>query len=129
MHTFPPIEAVDWVEDRVQSGDFISVERYTQSSGSAKRTRQNDAIEVIGMIRRVAHHHRAVFMLNGVSDALKIAPSEVLRALGWWRREAPVTSDVPPRRPRTPTRRRHPVRSRGRPELVLVSAVQPRGGS
>ncbi len=79
-----PLEAADWLHARVRGGDFIAVERYTQTAGSAKRTRQNDAIEVIGMCRWIAHRNLAVILEQGASEAKKVAPPDILKALGWW---------------------------------------------
>jgi hypothetical protein len=80
----PPLGAAAWITQRVREGDIISCERFTQNT--RVKTGQNDALEVIGMCRLVAFRARATFLLNGASDATKVAPKEVLRALGWWRR-------------------------------------------
>lgn len=89
MAALPPLEAVDWVWERLVPGDVLAVERFTPNAGSARRTRQNDALEVVGALRWAAHRTSASFVLQGVSDAVRVAPNDVLRALGWWRRGDP----------------------------------------
>ena len=89
MLTLPPVEAAYWVEDRLEPGDVLATERFTASAGSARYTRQNDALEVVGMMRLLAHKYAATFVLQTVSDAVKVAPADVIKALGWWRRGDP----------------------------------------
>lgn len=87
MLTLPPLEAADWIEKRLHSGDIIGCERFTQ--GRTAKTNQNDALEVTGMLRYLAHRKLASFVIQGASDATKVAPTEVIKALGWWRRGDP----------------------------------------
>lgn len=87
MLTLPPLEAADWVERRLTSGDLIGCERYTQ--GRTAKTNQNDALETTGMLRYLAHRKLASFVIQGASEATKVAPRDVLQALGWWRRGDP----------------------------------------
>lgn len=87
MLTLKPLEAADWVQDRLQPGDIIGCERFTQ--GRTAKTNQNDALEVTGMLRLLAHRHAATFIVQGVSDATKVATPDVIKALGWWRRGDP----------------------------------------
>ncbi len=82
-----PLDAANWVDSRLREGDVIGCERFTQ--GRKAKTNQNDALEVIGMLRLVAHRKRASFVLQGAADATKAASNDVLRALGWWRRGDP----------------------------------------
>lgn len=89
MTTLPPLEAADWVSRRVRAGDLVATERFTPGAGTARRTRQNDALEVIGMLRWIAYRSNATLLLQSVSDAVKVAPNDVLRALNWWRRGDP----------------------------------------
>lgn len=64
---------------------IVSVERFTQHNNRVM-TRQNDALELIGVARFLARKRGAVkFMLNGVTDAQRMAPPDVLRQLGWWK--------------------------------------------
>lgn len=87
MLTLPPLDAVEWVERRFTSGDMIGCERFTQ--GRTAKTNQGDALEVTGMLRYVAHRKLGALLVQGASDATKVAPTTVLRALGWWRRGDP----------------------------------------
>lgn len=89
MMELGPLDAADWLASHVTSGDFVAVERYTPRGSTGRMTRQNDALEVIGMCRHVAHRVGAVFLLQGVSDAQKTGTSDVLKALGWWRKGDP----------------------------------------
>lgn len=87
MVTLPPLEAADWVERRLTSGDIIGCERFTQ--GRQAKTNQNDALEVTGMLRYLAHRKLASLVVQGAAEATKVAPTPVLRALGMWRRGDP----------------------------------------
>lgn len=89
MTALAPLSGTGWVEDRLEPGDVLATELFTPGSGTARRTRQNDALEVVGMMRWLAHKQAATFVLQSVSDATKVAPSSVLKALGWWRRGDP----------------------------------------
>lgn len=87
LHVAEPLEAARWLRRKIRPGDIISCERFIQ--GRTAKTNQNDALEVTGMCRLVAADAGAIFMITGAGDATKIAPTEVLRALGWWRRGDP----------------------------------------
>lgn len=89
MLTHTPLDAATWLEKRAREGDVVATERYTQTSGSSRRTRQNDALEVIGMCRFVTYRAGAIFVLQGVSEAKKIATPDVIKSFGWWRRGDP----------------------------------------
>lgn len=83
----PPFEAADWVERKLLAGDVIGAERFTQ--GRRAKTDQGDALEVIGMMKLIAFRRGASLTIQGASDATKVAPNDVIRALGWWRRGDP----------------------------------------
>lgn len=69
----------EWRENACVSG-----ERYT-ISGRRAVTRDNNALELIGVARNLARWNQSRFMLNGVSDAQGIGNPAVLRQLGWWK--------------------------------------------
>lgn len=87
LETLPPLTAGEWVERRLNSGDIIGCERYTQSNRT--KTNQGDALEVTGMLRWIAFKQRATLIVQGAAAATKIAPTDVIKALGWWRRGDP----------------------------------------
>jgi len=62
---------------------IIAVERFT-ITGNRRRTAQPDALEVIGMLRFIAHTYTVQLYITGASDAQRVGNSNVLRALGWW---------------------------------------------
>lgn len=62
----------------------VSVERYT-ISGRRAVTRDNNALELIGVARNLARWNSSRFLLNGVSDAQGIGNPAALRQLGWWK--------------------------------------------
>lgn len=63
-----------------------AVERYTMSGNTAKMTRQNDAIEVIGALRWMITRagRAATFNTYGAAEATKIGPHDLQRQIGWW---------------------------------------------
>lgn len=65
-------------------GATLTVERFTQAPGRP-RTAQNDALEVIGVMRWLACEHRAWFALRGAAEASRAGSHDVLRRLGWYR--------------------------------------------
>lgn len=84
-----PLEACDKISQALRlRGDrsaVVAVERYNITQRTVKLTRQYDALEIIGVCRWLAHRHRAVFLLQGASDAQRCGNREVLRTLGWWK--------------------------------------------
>lgn len=63
----------------------VACERFTLTAESVKKTRQNDALEIIGVARYLAtRYNSTAFLLQGASEAQKAANREVLRLLGWW---------------------------------------------
>lgn len=82
-------KAGSWLEDRLDVGDICATERYTATSGSVRRTFQPETLEVIGMVRWQVFKVRGVYLLQTAAEAKKVAPNDVLRALGWWRKGDP----------------------------------------
>lgn len=78
-----------WLEDRLDVGDICATERFNNTSGSARRTFQPEALEVIGMVRWQAFKVNGVYLLQPIAEAKKVATTDVLKALGWWRKGDP----------------------------------------
>jgi hypothetical protein len=74
-----------WLERRLKPGDVCSVERYNATSGSVRRTFQPEVLEVIGTVRWLAYKAGATYLIESAAEAKKIATTDVLKALGWWR--------------------------------------------
>lgn len=64
----------------------VAVERFTFQLATSKMTRQYDALEVIGVLKYLARRHldTATLVIQGASDAQRLAPRQVLVNLGWW---------------------------------------------
>lgn len=81
-----PMDACTMLEQMLQRGrpTIIAAERFTFQASSSRKTRQYDALEIIGAARYLCHKYIATFTLYGASEAQRIGSREVLRALGWW---------------------------------------------
>lgn len=85
-----PLEALDKIDElaRRKMPTIIAVERYTITAQTIKKTRQYDALEVIGASRWIAHRYRCTFLLQSPGEAQRAGNREVLRVLGWWAKGA-----------------------------------------
>lgn len=63
---------------------LVAVERFTFQATSAKKTRQYDAIEFIGVARYLCARRGVRLLIQGASDAGKFGTRENLLRLGWW---------------------------------------------
>lgn len=83
-----PLDTCDFVLTQLKNDlpTIVSAERFTFQASSAKKTRQYDALEIIGTLRWLCHRYRATFITPGASEAQRIGSPQVLRALGWWQR-------------------------------------------
>lgn len=88
-------EVRDWMEwcARVHSilmaGDFdwtVVVERYTVTSETAKKTRQYDALEIIGVLRYLCHLTETPFVMQTPAEAKAFATDRKLHHMGWFTR-------------------------------------------
>lgn len=68
----------------VGSTVVVAAERFTITQQSARRTRQNEALELIGALRHLCAYYDRTFLVYGASDAQRTGNRDVLRALGWW---------------------------------------------
>lgn len=64
---------------------LMVVERYQITPDTLKKTRQYDALEVIGALRYECLEHGVPFELQLKNAAFKIGTAARLRALGWYR--------------------------------------------
>lgn len=83
----PPLEAMDKVDELVRRRvpTVIAAERYNITAQTIKKTRQYDALEVIGACRWLAYRYHASFLLQSAGEAQRAGNREVLRVLGWWK--------------------------------------------
>ena len=65
----------------------VVIERFVPSARAL--TFQPDALELIGYTRHLCRQHQVPFSLQAPADAKKIAPNELLRSLGAYRRNTP----------------------------------------
>lgn len=82
-----PFEAFRTIYYQIQNDHhptLVAAERFTITQQSARRTRQNEAIELIGALRHLCACHEIPFLVQGASDAQRSGNRDVLRALGWW---------------------------------------------
>lgn len=83
-----PMDACDRLERRLRLGrpTLVAAERFTFQASSSKKTRQYDALEIIGVARWLCHKYTATFVVYGAAEAAKTGSPEILRTLGWWQR-------------------------------------------
>lgn len=63
----------------------IIVERYTITPETAKKSRQNGALEVIGMMRYFSlASAEGPLILQSPADAKRFSTDDRLKAVGWW---------------------------------------------
>ncbi len=73
-----------WLASEVRT--TVAIERFVITVNTGKKTQQTDALKVSGIIQNLVErtdHHRLVY--QNMSDAKRLCPRELLRALGWWR--------------------------------------------
>lgn len=64
---------------------IIAVERYQVGGNTVKKTRQPDAVEILGALRLIARGNPQVrVVVSNASDAKKIASPATLKRIGWW---------------------------------------------
>jgi hypothetical protein len=86
---FSVLHACTRLEELLRSSvtnKIVGVERFTFQASSAKKTRQYDALEFIGVARYLCYKHNATFLLQGASEAQQIGSRETLLKLGWWKK-------------------------------------------
>ena len=62
----------------------IGVERYTYGINATKKSRQTDAMEIMGQLEGAAKIYHAEFRLINQSDTKKLASNTTLKSIGWW---------------------------------------------
>lgn len=88
-------EELDWMETarctdgvlREHGGDDVDIvlERFTITQQTAKNSQQQWSIEIIGMVRLLAHAHGAgAITLQSPADAKRFVTNPRLKALGFW---------------------------------------------
>lgn len=77
----PALQAMEWIDKNVthDPNAFLVCERFIFTS--VKHTRQNDALEVIGVCRYIAHLCSVPFELQNRSDRVKV-PIKLAREIG-----------------------------------------------
>ena len=64
---------------------LFACERFLIGTNTAKRTRQNDALEIIGTIKNYCKAQKAVvFNLQNAAEAKHLGSRDHLRHIGWW---------------------------------------------
>lgn len=63
----------------------VICERYTVTSETIKKSRQYDALEVIGTLKYLAWKHGAEFTLQAPAEAKRFTPNARLLILKWYR--------------------------------------------
>jgi len=70
---------------RSMKPDLVVVERFQITPDTVKKTRQYDALEVIGALRYECLEHDVPFELQVKNAAFKLGNTQRLCALGWYR--------------------------------------------
>jgi hypothetical protein len=63
----------------------IACERFVITPETGKKTQQTDALEVIGSVRDVCERLGGHLVLQSKADAVRLAPPQLLRAIGWYK--------------------------------------------
>lgn len=74
--------AYDWAWGAVP-GDVIVCESYVITASTGKYTFQPASLEIIGVLRWVAHRNDLLFVLQAPAKK-RFMPDSKLRSLGWW---------------------------------------------
>lgn len=64
----------------------VVVERYTVTTETAKKTRQYDALEIIGVLRWLCHLTGSPFVMQTPSQAKSFGTDRKLHRIGWFLR-------------------------------------------
>lgn len=85
-----PDDSLDWLEGFVKAaveaedGVLMACERYTVTPETGKRTQQPTALNVIGVVKRIATQHGLSVIMQPPGDAKAFAPNERLKQLGFF---------------------------------------------
>ena len=82
-----PYEFLRTVHRLVSDGAFswqLVVERYTITPETIKKSRQTDALEIIGALKYFARHYNAGWAMQMPSEAKAFATDAKLRRVGWY---------------------------------------------
>ncbi len=85
----PPDDACDWLWNLLEVSDdptsvTVIAERFTITPETIKKTRQHDALNVIGVVKWMCRRFGVTFVLQDPAVAKKMATNIVLRRNGMW---------------------------------------------
>lgn len=69
----------------VRAEDIVIVERYVISAQTIKKTRQNDAMQIIGAVTELCRDRKAQCIIQEPAPAKRIGSNDVLKMLKWYR--------------------------------------------
>lgn len=84
------VDAFSTLRYLVSQADVVAVERYTISARTIQKTRQPDALHIIGILRFLCHELSTPMQLQLIADAKQSFSDETLRQLGVWDRSKHV---------------------------------------
>ena len=84
METPEQVEA--WIAADTTGFITIACEKFVITKNTARKAPQHDALELTGVLRRIAHQHKVRFIQQNMSDAKKIGGRAILDQLGWRRK-------------------------------------------
>lgn len=77
-----------WLRGRqpgvVDSYDFVVIEKFTIMASTLKKTRQYDALEIIGLVKATSHVSGPPCLLQTPAQAKSFATDDKLKALKWF---------------------------------------------
>lgn len=91
------MQACQWIEQMLPThghNSLIAVERFTIGQETLKKTRQHDALDVIGAIKYLCWAHSTRFELNGPSEAKAMVNDERLKMKDYYQPGQPHANDA-----------------------------------
>lgn len=67
----------------VREGDVVLIERFIVTMQTIRKTRQNDAQQIIGAVQELCRQRKAFCLVESPAPAKRIAPDSLLKKLNW----------------------------------------------
>lgn len=64
--------------------DFIVIEKFTIMASTLRKTREYDALEIVGLVKATCHVHGPTLRLQTATQGKSFGTDAKLKALKWW---------------------------------------------
>lgn len=92
IEPYPLIETR--LEQLIPFMDAVACETFTISARTAQLTRQNEPIELIGVVKYLCRKRKIPLIMQSPSDAKSFVPNARLKTLGWYKPGAGHDNDA-----------------------------------